>query len=527
MGLAAAQQPVHVQLNGQPVATNAQEVNGRVLVPVRGVMEQLGATVDYIPATQIVNADKGGMNVQLRIGSRAAMVNGQKVMLDVPAQIIDGSTMVPLRFLSESFGADVSWDAQANMVSINTMAGAAQTIATQDNVQVQTFDRQPPGIIGTGGGLVFTLTGTPGGTATVQIPGATDELPMTEISPGTYQCKVGFAAEHPVTLMHATAIARLKTDTGTRVVILSQPMDIDTAPPAVTQIWPKDTLVPNLRPSINAMYNDGIGPGVDPTGVKLIVDGQDVSQNVVTGGSYLTYSPIADLPAGTHTCELKITDRAGNVNDQTWSFTNAAATDIAKSIDLVVPASCVEGQQIKVTMLGAPNSVCTYSLGGHVDMPMTEASPGVYTAVYTIQKGDDFYNDRVIGKIHTQDNQTFTLTSPQTVMTTLPALVVPTFVSPLADAAVGDSCAIQGSGPANSRVHVWVEYRSKIKPDMPVTGTLYDAIVTTDSNGNFTTGAIKLDPGLASASDMRFTAHAEALGWDGKVSQAAVIVFRH
>jgi hypothetical protein len=528
-GIAVAQQPVHVQLNGSPVATNAQEVNGRVLVPVRGVMEQLGASVDYIPATQIVNATKDGMNVQLRLGSKNAMVNGQTIVLDVPAQMIDGSTMVPLRFLSEAFGATVAWNAQSDLVTINTSNGAAQQIVPQTppGVQIQSFDRRPPGTIGSGGGLIFTLTGTPGATATVQIPGATDEIPMNEVSPGQYQATVSFPPEHPITLMHATAIARLKTDSGTKVVVLSNPMDIDTAPPAITSIWPKDTLVPELRPSVNAMFNDGVGPGIDPASVTLIVDGQDVSHSLTQAGSYLTYTPNADLAPGNHSCELKITDRAGNVNDQKWIFTTAQATDLAKSIDAQIPANCQPGQQIAITMVGAPSSQATYCIGSQVtNQPMTEVRPGVYTANYTIQPGQYFYNDRIMGQIHTQDNQTFALTAPQTLLVMAGPPTAPAFSSSLADSIVGKDCTITGTGPANSRIHIWVDYRSNIGHDLSATGSLYDAIVMTDGNGNFSTGSIKVDPGLASTSDIKIAAHAETFGWDGKKSEATVVAFR-
>ena len=56
----------------------------------------------------------------MRIGDRTARVNGANIPLDVPAMIIQGSTMVPLRFMSEALGADVNWQAHTNTVRINT-----------------------------------------------------------------------------------------------------------------------------------------------------------------------------------------------------------------------------------------------------------------------------------------------------------------------------------------------------------------------------------------------------------------------
>jgi hypothetical protein len=68
----------------------------------------------------MVMATRGNQDVQLRIGDRVAVVNGQTMNLDVPAMVVGGSTMVPIRFVSEALGAQVGWMAAQNLVSINT-----------------------------------------------------------------------------------------------------------------------------------------------------------------------------------------------------------------------------------------------------------------------------------------------------------------------------------------------------------------------------------------------------------------------
>jgi len=116
-------QRIPVIVNGQPVQFEGQGPimsGSRVLVPLRGVLEQMGATVQWDPQDQTVRAEKNGTRVRLRIGETTASVNGNAVDLDVPAQIIRGSTMVPLRFVGEALGEVVHWDAQRDMVEINT-----------------------------------------------------------------------------------------------------------------------------------------------------------------------------------------------------------------------------------------------------------------------------------------------------------------------------------------------------------------------------------------------------------------------
>lgn len=86
--------------------------NGRVMVPVRGVMEEFGATVEWLPATSQASIKYKDKNVKLKVGSKAAEVNGKTVALDVPATIKDGRTFIPTRFVAEQLGLTVGWNEQ-------------------------------------------------------------------------------------------------------------------------------------------------------------------------------------------------------------------------------------------------------------------------------------------------------------------------------------------------------------------------------------------------------------------------------
>ncbi|HLW49146.1 MAG TPA: copper amine oxidase N-terminal domain-containing protein [bacterium] len=111
---------VHVFVDGQPVGFDVppQIDNGRVLVPMRGVFERLGATVVWNDQTQTVLAQRGATSVSLVIGSPQAVVNGQAIPIDVPPMVVDGRTMVPLRFVSQTLGSTVNWDASSSTVTI-------------------------------------------------------------------------------------------------------------------------------------------------------------------------------------------------------------------------------------------------------------------------------------------------------------------------------------------------------------------------------------------------------------------------
>jgi hypothetical protein len=94
--------------------------NGRTLVPMRYIFEALGAEVSWNEAEQSVRAEKEGTELRLQIGASAARVNGAEILLDTAPVIRGGRTLVPIRFIAESLGARVDWDAERRTVVIDT-----------------------------------------------------------------------------------------------------------------------------------------------------------------------------------------------------------------------------------------------------------------------------------------------------------------------------------------------------------------------------------------------------------------------
>lgn len=114
--------PINVLLDGTALTFDVppQMVDGRTLVPLRAIFEALGAEVDWNDATRTITATKDATTVVLALGSTTPTVNGQTVTIDVPAAAIDGRTLVPLRFVAESFGVEVNWDGDTRTVTITS-----------------------------------------------------------------------------------------------------------------------------------------------------------------------------------------------------------------------------------------------------------------------------------------------------------------------------------------------------------------------------------------------------------------------
>ena len=86
---------------------NRVEVNGRLLVPLRGVMELAGATVNYYPAAKGIEIALGSTVVSMYVNNSQAFINGTSYYLDVAPRVIGGSTYIPLRFAGEALGMNV------------------------------------------------------------------------------------------------------------------------------------------------------------------------------------------------------------------------------------------------------------------------------------------------------------------------------------------------------------------------------------------------------------------------------------
>jgi hypothetical protein len=121
---AYGQQPIKVLVNGRAVQfgfVKPHVIEGRVMVPLRGVLQRLGATVTWNPEDRSLTALRGDRDVYLPVGSRLAQVEGRPISLEAPARIVRGTIVVSLQSISESLGAEVTWDYKTQTVKISTM----------------------------------------------------------------------------------------------------------------------------------------------------------------------------------------------------------------------------------------------------------------------------------------------------------------------------------------------------------------------------------------------------------------------
>lgn len=127
-GFACANDDVQVQIDGKSLNFDVAPIiiNDRTMVPLRTIFEELGLNVQWDEKNKTVIGTKDNIRIELPINNATAKKNGQLIYLNTPAIIIDGRTMVPLRFIAESLECTVTWSSAANSVIINTKQATNQ-----------------------------------------------------------------------------------------------------------------------------------------------------------------------------------------------------------------------------------------------------------------------------------------------------------------------------------------------------------------------------------------------------------------
>lgn len=312
-GLASAD-GLETTLNGQPLRFDqpARLQDGRVMVPLRGIFESLGAEVLFDPSTRAIKATRKGRVVELSLGSQLARVNGQPTYLDVPASSLGGRTMVPLRFVSEALGAEVRWQP-----TLRTVALSSDPLPTTQDLEtplrLESVLHNGQRTLRPGDQLVVTATGEPGGQARFDILGLTSAVPMHEVRSGHYEGQLRLPEQLHTT--RAPVVVHLQHGDRAASLQATQSLSFQALAP-VTINPPEGSLVATSRPTIHADWAVPIQLGT----ARVFLDGQEVSPQARVVGSAVHFVPNYDLVPGNHRVVLQALDHQGKLLSREWSF---------------------------------------------------------------------------------------------------------------------------------------------------------------------------------------------------------------
>lgn len=131
---------VHLIVKGSLVNTDdVFRQDGRIFLPLRLVGEKMDYTVDYNDSIKEIEIKKDNNKISMKIGDKKAIVNGTTQTMDVVPVLKKSKIYVPTRFVAESFGEKVSWDANNKMVIISQYSDPSLKIVQPQEFKTKNF----------------------------------------------------------------------------------------------------------------------------------------------------------------------------------------------------------------------------------------------------------------------------------------------------------------------------------------------------------------------------------------------------
>ncbi|MNO32164.1 hypothetical protein D3C76_221480 [compost metagenome] len=127
------QDEISVVIDGETVNLSKHPVtiNNVNFVPLRGVFEKLGVSIHWDQSSATVKASKGAQTMEYTIGNSYARINNIEQNMSSPGRIIEGTVMIPLRFVGEAFGAEVVWSTKTKTIRITSDMKLLSSISSE------------------------------------------------------------------------------------------------------------------------------------------------------------------------------------------------------------------------------------------------------------------------------------------------------------------------------------------------------------------------------------------------------------
>ena len=460
----SAADDISVYINGRKITFDVPpaKINGRTMVPLRGIFEGLGAEVKWEAATMTITAKRGDTEVKLTLGDRNAYINGNLNTLDVPPAKVSGRTMVPLRFVGEAFKAEVKWVGATKSIYIND-----ETAATP----------QP----------VITATPAPAGNA---IEGTIASI-ILNTSPNKIMVKKGNALYtyeiSPQTTIRLTevdgtfsgSVSLRQLQKGDYVLLTPESANNSRAQ-TIEAKFRKVNGVISAFASNKIIMKDGTVIALNPA-VEVYMRRKKVSTSELKPGreAYFRINPVTNE---SWWVTLRGTPTASPTPGQ------VTITDFTHNGNRTLEA----GDVVTFSFKGTPGGKATFSIPGVGSAVMLEKSPGYYSGNYTIKRTDKNgmiypFGILAVGGWHTK-----------TVKSTIPLYIrvssgsssqsldpkAPFISSPANNTTVPSTFTVMGKAEPGARIFVTIQQLTELGPIAADLGTVKQETVA-DANGEF------------------------------------------
>lgn len=526
---------IAVQYNGNYISfpdAKPTMSGGRVLVPLRAVLDGMGVDVRFDPATSVITATQDQTEVKLRLGDREATVNGRLLMLDVPAQAVKGRTFIPLRFFGEAFGAEVKWRAVDETVLITKGEVITSPIpgSNSGTALATSLEHSGSGWMRAGERITFTLRGSPKQPATLYLNEGAIQVNFTETSSGVYTAAytVPDSGVQRISFNDLDPFAVVGTTQNRTAIRTNQPLQVDNTKPDVLNFEPvRLQKLVQKRPIISAELQDLNGSGIDKNSIRIWVDGTDRTSEAYITEKLILIKPTSDFTEGRHTVRIEVQDQAGNRSNVETEFEVIYAANLVTQFTLNSPNVVEPGDRVQMSAkVDATVRRAWVKFGAQGTLRELTGSPGTtMVGTYTVAKGDSFDETPIIVVMENSKGERLEFLTDKTITMVGASTPKPTIVSPEEDSVLGNSLTIKGTATNSKVVRIKVEYVSSLLGILETSGLVRELEVEVKADGTFATDAIQLKGVLGSKAD-RYKVTVTAISAKGRESDPVVVDYR-
>lgn len=391
---------IAISINGEDIAADPapRVVNGRLLVPIVRIYGALGISVSR--DGDDISAAAPRKTIKLHLGSDQATIDGQPVRMDGPAVEIDGATYVPLRFVADSLGAGVSYDAKAARVEvISSLVGRTPSLT-------QNVDGGRTQIVGT--------------VTAVDLNSAPESITVTRS--GSVR-SIAINSDARIVLQDTVA----KTST---TATLADVHAGDAVSVFVTKEGKVDQLVDRYASRTGAVA------AVSPTALVLR-DGHVVTPD---RGTEITLNGAPANISDAHVGDTLVVRSNPDTGEKRQIIVSRAmpATPQPAAGAAAITAFGVDatnalraGDKFNVTLKGTPGGKASFDIGAYVEgVAMHEDRPGEYSAQYEIPPNVNFGQVAVYGHLDVNGTQAPRVAAPALVAVSTTPPTITDFAPP-------------------------------------------------------------------------------------------------
>lgn len=309
-----------------PISPNAtillEDVNANVTVPGE-LTDVRPGDYAHLFGPDIASADRVVDQFGSRVGKVAAVSGGEMVLGDGHVVVPSRNTRVSINGAAATIDDLRPGDSVA--VRYNVVTDEVREVLAGRTIPdsgapsaIASVQTDATGPLRAGSVLAVTLRGTPGGAAQFDVGPYVAGLAMSERSPGVY---VGtYRIPDGADFANVPVTGHLRVDGTDYVKQAPASISASSSPPGIDDVAPDDgATVDSRQPAIFATFVSDAVP-VDPSSVRLIVNGHDITASTVRTPDFIHYVPSEPYPDGKVKVTVRAADEAGNVTSRTWSF---------------------------------------------------------------------------------------------------------------------------------------------------------------------------------------------------------------